>query len=88
MIKFFLWLECLITTLYIQLENPYLCWLKIESSTEKENKDLEILKDILKFLYQNGKQGHQFFAIHRTVFSQHIKMHKIICYNLSLPQFV
>ena len=42
-----------------------------------------ILKPVLKFLYQNGKHGCIFFAVHRTVFSQCIKMHTIICHHLS-----
>lgn len=39
---------------------------------------------ILKFLYQNGKLDCIFFTIHRTVFSQHIKMNEIICHSMSL----
>jgi len=37
----------------------------------------------LKFHYQIGKHACIFFAAHRTVFSQCIKMHKIICHHLS-----
>ena len=44
---------------------------------------LSILKPILKFLYHNGKHGCVFFAVHRTVFSQYIKVHKLICHHLS-----
>jgi len=31
-----------------------------------------VLKPVLKFIYQNEKQGCMFFAVHRTVFSQRI----------------
>jgi len=43
------------------------------------------LKPILKFFYQNRKQGCIFYANHRTVFKQHTKMREIIWHNLSLP---
>lgn len=39
-----------------------------------------ILKSIVKFLYQNGKQSCIFFSVYRTIFSQCIKMHNIICH--------
>jgi len=39
---------------------------------------LTILKPILKFLYQTGKD--KFFTIQSPVFSQCIKMHTIICH--------
>ena len=41
-----------------------------------------ILKPVLKFLYQNGKQGCIILTVHRIVFSQWIKMHTVISYNL------
>ena len=44
---------------------------------------LATLKLVLKFHYQNGKRGCMFFVVHRTVFSWFIKMHKLICCNLS-----
>ena len=45
----------------------------------------EILKPILKSIYQNGKYSCIFFTVDRTVLSQHIKIHEFICHNLSLP---
>jgi len=42
-----------------------------------------ILKPILKLLYESGRHGCIFFAVHTTVFGQCTKMHKIICHNLS-----
>ena len=42
-----------------------------------------ILKPTFKFLYHNRKHGCLFFTVHRTVFSQYIKLCKTICHNLS-----
>ena len=42
-----------------------------------------ILEVLLTFLYQKRKQGCLFFTVHRTVFSQGIKMHTTICHHLS-----
>ena len=42
-----------------------------------------VLKPILKFLYQNANRGCIFFALHRAVFSQWIKMCNVTCHNLS-----
>ena len=41
----------------------------------------EILKTILKLLYQNRKHGCIFFAVHKAVFRQYITVHTVICYN-------
>lgn len=41
-----------------------------------------ILKPILKFVYQNKAQLH-IFAVHRPVFTQYIKIHKLLCITLS-----
>lgn len=53
--------------------------LKMELQTDNF---LAILKPILTFLYQNRKHSCLFFAANRTVFSQCIKMYKIICHHL------
>lgn len=42
---------------------------------------LAILKLILKFYYNKGKYGCIFFSVHRTMFSQCIKMCKVFCHN-------
>lgn len=57
--------------------------MKVELETQKNLFFFSILKPILKFLHQNAKQGCIFFAVHRTLFSQCIKTHNIICHNLS-----
>lgn len=44
---------------------------------------LAVLNPVIKFLNQNRKCGCIFFSVHRTVFSQSIKMHKIIFHKLS-----
>lgn len=63
----------------------YLCRLKMESQINKMMFFSETLKSILKFHYQNRRYIYVFFffSVHRTVFSQCIKVHKIICHNLS-----
>jgi len=60
----------------------YLRWLKMESK-KMIIIFFAILKPILKFLYQDRNTAAYFFAVHRTAFSQWIKLHTIICYNLS-----
>lgn len=40
---------------------------------------LSILKLILKFSHQNGKQCSIFFTIHRAAFRQCFKIHVFIC---------
>jgi len=42
-----------------------------------------ILKPFLKFFHQNRKHSCIFFTVPKTVFSQSIRMHTIICHNLS-----
>jgi len=43
-----------------------------------------ILEPVLKFLYQNEKHDYGFFfPVHRPAFTQCIKMHKLVCHNLS-----
>lgn len=46
------------------------------------------LETYSQILYQHGRQGCTFFAVHRTVLRQHIKMYKIFCHNLSLPLLI
>lgn len=63
----------------------YVCWLKREPQIyQKKWMFSSVLKLILKFLYQNRKHSWVFlFAVHRTMFSQCIRMHPIICHHLS-----
>lgn len=49
----------------------------------KKDNFLSILKPVLEFLNWDGKQGCIYFAVHITVFNHCIKMHKIVCCNLS-----
>lgn len=42
---------------------------------------LTVFKHILKFLHENTEHGCVFFAAHRTVFNQCIKMHTVICHG-------
>lgn len=42
-----------------------------------------ILKPIIKFPYWDGKCNCVFLAIHKTAFSQRIKIHKLTCCHLS-----
>lgn len=57
-----------------------LCWLKMELQIHKKTPQttdglfLAILKPVLKFLYQNGKHCHVFFAARRAVFRQCLRM--------------
>lgn len=78
----------MIAAQYIPSENSqvrYLCRLKMELQVKKKIYDFffAILEPILKFLYQSWKHSYIFFSIHRTVFSQLIKMHELICHKLS-----
>lgn len=69
------------------------CAAKVIKSTEngvmilqrkkKRLTSLDILKLVLKCLYQNGKQLCIYFTVHRTMFRQHITVHKIVFHNLS-----
>lgn len=89
MSRFFSELNNPIATQHTTFENSqviHLCQLKTESQIYiKKNIDFfsEILKHTLKLLYQNRRYGCLFFAVHRTVFSQCIKMYVSICDNLS-----
>ena len=42
-----------------------------------------LLKPILQFLYQNGKHGFIYFAVHRTMIRQCIPMHTSISHHFS-----
>lgn len=47
---------------------------------------LKIMKSVFKLLNQSEMQGYIFFTVHKILFSQCVKMCKIICLNLTLPQ--
>lgn len=57
----------------------YINW-KGVANTQKAKMFSSILKAILRFPYQNA-QGCIFFFVHWSVFSQRIKMHKVIWHN-------
>jgi len=44
---------------------------------------LAILQSVLKFIYQSRKHGCVFSSIHRTVFSQYIKIHTLPSFELA-----
>lgn len=56
--------------------------------------ELQIKKQMIFFFFSNLETSNvfikmestasYFFAVHRTVFSQHIKVQQLICHNLSL----
>ena len=76
----------LIAILHIPFENSqvmYSCCLKMESEINQKIDKFFWQSWNFKFFYQNKKYGCLFFAVHRTVFSQYLKMHKLICHNLS-----
>jgi len=89
--QIFLWVECLIATLYIPFENSqvmYLCQHKMESWIYPKMMIFsEILKPILKLLYQNGKQGCIFFTVRGVCLANVSKWIKFYvtwaCHNLS-----
>lgn len=63
----------------------YLSLLKMESQINQKKVmiSLLILKPLLRFLCHKGKYGCIFFAAHRTVFSQYIKIDKLTFHNSS-----
>ena len=77
-----IWLQLYTFHLKICRKYIYVNWNGV-ANTQKAKIVSSILKAILKFLYQN-LQGYMFFFVHWSMFSQCIKMHKIICHNLTL----
>ena len=85
--RFFFWVECLIAVLYSPFGNSqamYLCWLKMELQICQKNSDFFLQQSWNLFLNsftQMESESAYFFAVHKAVFLQGIKMwnvHRII----------
>ena len=81
------WVENLIATQYIPFENfqvVYLCWLEMESQIYKKVDNFFCNPETCSHIPLSQQKARlHIFTVYRTVFSQCIEFHKIICHNLS-----